>query len=106
MATNPYRGEAALVLGEHTYRLRPTFEALVRAEAEIGSLIGLVERAGSGALGITDIVVLLHCCAVAGGHEITRADFASALLAHGLGASAAPLRTILAGIMGGDAQTD
>lgn len=106
MAANVYRGETALVLGGQTYRLRPSFEALVSVEAEIGSLIAFVERAGSGALSVTDIVVVLHACAVAGGHDIPRADFAAALLAEGIGAGAAPLRSILAGVMGGDAKTD
>lgn len=107
-SANPHRGESALTLGGNIYRLRPSFAALVRVEEELGSLIALVERAGSGALGIKDIVVLLHACAVAGGHDISRDDFAAALLKEGITASVGPLRDILAAVMGPDAsgQTD
>lgn len=102
-SANPHRGEAALALGASTYRLRPSFAALVAVEEELGSLIALVERAGSGALGIKDIVVLLHACAVAGGHDISRDDFAAALLKEGVTACIGPLRDILAAVMGPDA---
>jgi hypothetical protein len=99
---NAHRGEAALTLGGNTYRLRPSFSALVRVEEELGSLIALVERAGSGALGLKDIVVLLHACALAGGHDISRDDFAAALLKEGITTSIKPLRDILAAVMGTD----
>lgn len=106
-SANVHRGEAALTLGGITYRLRPSFEALVRAEEEIGSLIALVERAGTGVLGIKDIAVLLHNCAIAGGHDVSRDDFAAALLEEGISASIPALRSILSGLMGsdGDGQT-
>ena len=45
-AANQARGEAALVIGGETLRLRPSFAALVAAEAELGPLFALVERAG------------------------------------------------------------
>jgi hypothetical protein len=42
---NAVRGEASLRVGGEALVLRPSFAALVAAEAEIGSLFGLVERA-------------------------------------------------------------
>lgn len=104
MAANPHRGEVSLSLSGQVYRLRPSFDALVAAEAEIGSLIALVERAGSGTVTLKDIAVLLHCCAQAGGHDVTREAFAQALLREGIASSVVPLRTILGGLMGHDGQ--
>ena len=42
---NPYRGEASLDVAGEKLVLRPSFGALVKAEAELGSLIALIERA-------------------------------------------------------------
>ena len=47
---NPARGEAALTVGGERVILRPSFEALVAAEEELGPLFALVERAAEGAL--------------------------------------------------------
>jgi hypothetical protein len=43
---NPARGEAAIEIAGAVVTLRPTFEALVAAEEELGPLFALVERAG------------------------------------------------------------
>ena len=44
--------------------LRPSFDALVRAEEELGPLFALVERAGEGQLRLTEIAGLFwHCLA-------------------------------------------
>jgi len=103
---NIQRGEASLTLGATVYRLRPSFEALVAAEAEVGSLIALVERAGAGTLQLKDIVVLLHSCALAGGHDVTRDAFAEAVLSEGVAATILPLKTILNSLMGSNAAAD
>ena len=44
-AANPARGEAAIVVNGEALVLRPSFQALVAAEGELGSLFQLVERA-------------------------------------------------------------
>ncbi|MEM6682219.1 MAG: gene transfer agent family protein [Pseudomonadota bacterium] len=105
-AANIERGETSICLTGKTYRLRPSFHALVTAEAEIGSLIALVERASSGELAINDIVVLLHACALAGGHDVSRDAFAAAVLRAGIGRTIEPLRVILGNIMGSDGTAD
>ncbi|MCD2325527.1 gene transfer agent family protein, partial [Sphingomonas sp. IC-56] len=52
------RGEAALMVGGQTVVLRPSFAALVAAEAELGPLFALVERAAEGRLSLGEMVGL------------------------------------------------
>ena len=47
-AANPARGEAAIRINGEMLVLRPSFQALMAAEAEIGPLFALVERAAEG----------------------------------------------------------
>ena len=59
---NSARGEVALLLGEEDYILRPSFDALVAAESEIGSLFDFVDRAAMGQAKIVEVVALFwHC---------------------------------------------
>ena len=59
---NAARGEAGLAIGGETLVLRPSFEALVAAEAELGSLFALVERAAEGRLTLAETAALFwHC---------------------------------------------
>lgn len=81
-AANPARGEAALVVGGQTLVLRPSFEALVAAEEELGSLFALVERAAEGGLKVAEIASLFwHCSAQAVARERIGAAIAEAGLA-------------------------
>ncbi len=97
-AANPLRGEAALVLDGQTLRLRPTFSALVAAEAELGPLFALCERAAAGQLTLAEMVALLwHCLA----EPIPRADFADAVVAAGLATATPALRVLLGQILAG-----
>ena len=67
---NAARGEAALAVGGETLRLRPSFEALVAAEEELGPLFALVERAAAGGLRIAEIAGLFwHSRAAGRGHR-------------------------------------
>jgi len=98
--SNPVRGEAMLVIAGRPYLLRPTFNALVCAEEELGSLFALVERAGEGKLRLAEIATLFwHCLAQRG--ELTREDVGQAVLAQGLAAAARPLRVLLGEILKG-----
>jgi hypothetical protein len=45
VSANPARGEAALLIAGEILVLRPSFEALVAAEEELGPLFALIERA-------------------------------------------------------------
>ena len=59
---NALRGEAELTVGGRRLVLRPSFAALVAAEAELGPLFGLVERAAEGRLGLGELAGLFwHC---------------------------------------------
>ena len=57
---NPLRGESALTVAGTAYVLRPSFENLVLAEAELGSLFALVERAAQGALTLAEMPAHNH----------------------------------------------
>jgi hypothetical protein len=61
---NPARGEAALSLQGETLLVRPSFQALVAAEGELGPLFALVEKAAAGGLTLGEMVTLIfHCLA-------------------------------------------
>lgn len=97
---NSFRGEATLGIAGQPYLLRPTFDALVRAEEELGPLLALVERAGEGQLRLAEIATLFwHCLAEPG--ALTREAVGEAVLEQGLVDSARPLRALLGEILKG-----
>lgn len=97
---NPLRGEIEFPLAGETLALRPSFEALVAAEAELGSLFALVERASGGALTLAEISALLwHCANV--DDRPDRAVFGAAILQIGLIEATKPVRAILAQVLQG-----
>lgn len=104
MTANPLRGEAMLVVAGAPHLLRPSFNALVAAEEELGPLFALVERAASGQLRLGEMAVLFwHCLAERDG--LTREAIGEAVTAQGLAACAAPLRALLAQILQGGPST-
>ena len=101
-AANPLRGESALAVAGVTYVLRPSFENLVLAEAELGSLFALVERAAGGALTLTEMTALLwHCLPTEGRPD--RIAVGQAVLTMGLVGATAPVRAVLAQVLQGEA---
>lgn len=97
---NSLRGEAALVIDGSPRLLRPSFDALVRAEEELGPLFALVERAGEGQLKLAEIAGLFwHCLADRAG--LSREGVGEAVLALGLAEAARPLRVLLGEILRG-----
>ncbi|MCL9999099.1 MAG: gene transfer agent family protein [Erythrobacter sp.] len=99
---NPLRGEATLGVAGINYVLRPSFENLVLAEAELGSLFALVERAAAGGLTLTDMTALLwHCLPT--DHRPERAAVGEAVLAMGLVGATVPVRAVLAQVLQGEA---
>lgn len=93
---NPARGEAE-VAGR---TLRPSFAALVAAEGELGPLFALVERAAQGQLGLGEMVALFwHCLAER--DQVTREDFAEAVMTGGLVLATPALKVLLGQILGG-----
>lgn len=91
---NPLRGECEVA----GFRLRPTFTALVAAEAELGSLFALVERAADGGLSLSETVALLWYCCVG---RPSRAEFGEAVTAAGLVVLAPALRVVLGQVLRG-----
>jgi hypothetical protein len=53
-----------LNLGVQNFSFRPSYAALIAAEADIGSLFALVEHASAGMLKLTDMIALLWHCRV------------------------------------------
>lgn len=99
-AANAQRGETALTIGDRSHVIRPTFENLVAAEDELGSLFALVERASEGALTIAEITALLwHCLAEP--ERPSREAVGEAVIAMGLVAATRPVRTVLAQVLQG-----
>ncbi len=98
---NPVRGEVALRLGDRALCLRPSFAALVHAEAELGSLPQLIERAAQGDVRLADAAALFWHCRRADGEAMERAAFEEALARAGLQPVLAAYRALLAAIFTG-----
>lgn len=101
MTANALRGEAALTLAGTSLSLRPSFAALVAAEAELGPLFALVERAAAGGLTLTEMAGLLWHCLVDPPALLTREDFADAIVAAGLASVTPALRVLLGQVLAG-----
>ncbi len=89
------------MLGNEAIRLRPSFEALVAAEAELGPLFALVERAAGGGLGLSELAGLLWHCACPNPFEKDRAGFNEALVVGGMAQATPALRVLLGQILAG-----
>jgi hypothetical protein len=100
-AANPLRGESTLTIAGASYVLRPSFENLVLAEAELGSLFALVERAAAGALTLTEMTALLWHC-LPSDPRPDRLAVGQAVLAMGLIGATAPVRAVLAQVLQGE----
>jgi hypothetical protein len=98
---NPARGEAALVVGCESLRLRPSFEALVAAEEELGPLFALVERAAGGGLRIAEIAGLFWHCVDGGPEGLTREAVGAAVVERGLAGVTPALKVLLGQILQG-----
>ena len=99
---NPLRGETTLAINGMAHVLRPSFENLVLAEAELGSLFALVERAAAGTLTLIDMTALLWHC-LPSDHRPDRTAVGEAVLAMGLVGATAPVRAVLAQVLQGEA---
>jgi hypothetical protein len=98
---NPARGEAALVVAGETLVLRPSFEALVAAEEELGPLFALVERAAGGGLKLAELVGLFWHCLAARPEGLTRERLGAAVAEQGLARATPALRVLLGQILQG-----
>lgn len=98
---NSLRGEAALRIGGAMLVLRPSFTALVAAEAEVGPLFALVDRAADGALGLGEMVALFWHCLAERPDGLTREALGEAVLMGGLAEATPVLRQIFGQILQG-----
>ena len=98
---NRARGEAALTIGGEEILLRPTFEALVAAEEELGPLFALVERAAEGGLKVAEIAGLFWHCAAARPAGLTRERIGAAVTESGLARTTPVLKVLLTQILQG-----
>lgn len=101
MSANALRGEATVDVGGTAVLLRPSFAALVAAEAELGSLFALVERASAGQLQLGEIATLFHHLSVSAAPDVTRAQIGEAIVEAGLTRITPALRTVLGQILQG-----
>ncbi len=92
------RGEAAILVDGAQVVLRPSFEALVAAEEELGPLFALVERAAEGRLALGDMAALFWHCA---GGGVARERIGQALVELGLAKATPVLRVLLGQILQG-----
>jgi len=99
-SANTLRGEAEFTVDDENLVLRPSFDALVAAEQELGPLFAMVERASEGALTLTEISGLLwHCVTI--DPRPPREKIGEAVLDCGLVAALKPIRVILAQVLQG-----
>lgn len=101
MSANPVRGEAAISVAGETLVLRPSFEALVAAEEELGPLFALVERAASGGLRLAEMTALFWHCVVARPNWCTREKIGAAIADAGLVKMTPALKLLLTQILQG-----
>jgi hypothetical protein len=100
-SANPARGEAALTVGGETLRLRPSFEALVAAEEELGPLFALVERAAAGGLRVAEMAGLFWHCAAPRPEGLTWEGIGAAIAERGLAGVTPVVRVLLGQILNG-----
>jgi len=98
---NPHRGEASFVVGGQTLLLRPSFQALVAAEEELGPLFALVERAAEGKLALRETAALFDHVSAGRPEAITRERIGEAIVAGGLADVTPTLRVLLGQILQG-----
>lgn len=98
---NAVRGETSLSVAGSIMKLRPSFEALVAAEDELGSLFKLVERAADGELRLSEIAALFWHCLVERPEGCTRERLGQALAEGGLARATPVLKVLLSQILQG-----
>lgn len=68
---NPYRDEAALVLGERRFVLRPTFDALAQIEGQTGfPILELAQRFGRGKIATSELHAIVAAGIKGGGEQV------------------------------------
>ncbi len=100
-AANPLRGEAELRIAGAVHRLRPSFAALVAAEAAMGPMFAVAERGAEGRMTLDEIATLFWHCIDERPPALTQVTVGEALAAVGLVSVTPVLRTVLMQILHG-----
>ncbi len=87
------------MLAGRSLLLRPSFSALVAAEAELGPLFAVVERAAAGQLSLAEMTALFWYCLV--DQTIDRATFSDGIVESGIANATPVLRILLGQILAG-----
>jgi hypothetical protein len=101
VSANPVRGEAELCVGGARLVLRPSFQALVAAEGELGSLFALVERAAEGRMLLGEVAALLWHCVADRPEGLSRERVGQAVAELGLARTAPVLKLLIGQILTG-----
>lgn len=100
-SANPARGEATITVGGATLILRPSFEALVAAEEELGPLFALVERAADGGLKLAEMASLFWHCIQDRPEGLAPSRIGVAIAEQGLAKATPALKVLLTQILQG-----
>lgn len=95
------RGEMTLTVGGTAVTLRPTFAALVRAEADLGPLFALIERAAAGGLSLAEMVRLFWHCVHDAPDGVTPETLGEAVVEAGLAAATPVLKGLIGQVLRG-----
>ena len=102
---NEQRGEVELKLGDATYTLRPTFEALCVIEGRLGAgILELAERMAERRFGLRDATTVIFELAKAGGQDVKEADIGEGILEIGLFSAISPILELLGRILAGPSE--
>jgi hypothetical protein len=88
-----------LTLGANSFAFRPSYAALVAAEAEVGSLFALAERASSGTLTLHEMIALVWHCRTE--TALAREAFGEACVQAGLAQITPLFRALMEQALGG-----
>ncbi len=99
--SNAARGEASILVAGEALVLRPSFEALVAAEEELGPLFAMVERAAAGDLKLGEMAGLFWHCIAARPEGLTRERLGGAMAELGLARLTPVLKILLTQILQG-----
>jgi len=89
------------MVGGEALTVRPSFAALVAAEAELGSLFALVERAAAGEMRLSEMAALFWHCIDARPEAVTRERVGEAVVAMGLAQASPVLKSVLRQVLMG-----
>lgn len=99
---NRIRGEVTMVCGQRSFILRPSFQALLEIEEDLGAgLVEIARRIAERRYGIKDLLAIATAGARAVDPEVRREDVGQAIAEVGLQAASGPVLLFLSYALGG-----